>query len=565
MILIIFSIKLNNTSNNCFINNTLKMNSKPQAKSWITPQNSQQNQRSSSRSSRSRYTIAYEAYYKKVRGILQVELKQNKRITWTPIENTRNDITRFIIGGENISTEIASMENKGKELIMITDKGSGSKYVFAFKGNDNDKKRDLFYYLLTKSADESYKNEYNSVSTLEKKKIMLLIRDDYLKILFDEIVSKRGLFQLEEFWVLVKKMYPEKITFSFVDNLIQPSRSDELDMDFRPIINYEIKNRILNSYDNVKKLYEFYKEKKVKEESFWKEFMNNQNKNKTEIVGGMKSVSFTCDDEQNIKSMTITQSSHLDKYYNKVKYDKTFENVEKHINYIDNYEGRCITVPETDYTERKLSEKVEELNRTITSNIISSLNNYSSRKIEKLNYLPNLKRQLICTSNSNKLSFTNSKPIEEDDDIQMISATSSKKITNISARLAEMERTQRNNNTPKSFDATFTKINENFNDITKKKNLSDLPSTKLPYTTVLLGLGNLVRDLVYLYKLYRNSNNTGRDEIKTLLRDIKAKVGTIMNDSSLLPYQTLAARAIWEIGKQNRPSSSSNNTSTISN
>ena len=540
----------------------LKMNSMPQAKSWITPQNSQQSQRSSSRGSRSRYTIAYEAYYKKVRGILQVELKQNKRITWTPIENTRNDITRFIIGGENISTEVASMGNKGKELIMITDKGTGSKYVFAFKGNDNEKKRNLFSNLLTKSADESYKIEYNSVSTLEKKKIMLLIRDDYLKILFDEIVSKRGLFQLEEFWVLVKKMYPEKITFSFVDNLIQSSRSDELDMEFRPLINYEIKNRILNSYDNVKKLYEFYKEKKMKEESFWKEFMNNQNKNKTEIVGGMKSVSFTCDDEQNIKSMTITQSSHLDKYYNKVKYDKTFENVEKHSNYIDNYEGRCITVPETDYTEKKISEKAEELNRTISANIISSLNNYSSRKIEKLNYLPNLKRKLICNSNSNKLSFTTSKTIDDDDDIQMISATSTKKITNISARLAEMERTQRTN-TPQSFDSTFSKINENFNDITKKKNLSDPPSTKLPYTTILLNLGNLVRDLVYLYKIYRNSNNTGRDEIKTLLRDIKAKVGAIMNDSSLLPYQALAARAIWEIGKQNRPSSSSN--STISN
>ena len=82
---------------------------------------------------------------------------------------------------------------------------------------------------------------------------------------------------------------------------------------------------------------------------------------------------------------------------------------------------------------------------------------------------------------------------------------------------------------------------------------------------MLLNLGNLVRDLVYLYKIYRNSNNTGRDEIKTLLRDIKAKVGAIMNDSSLLPYQALAARAIWEIGNQNRPSSSSNNTSTISN
>ena len=137
--------------------------------------------------------------------------------------------------------------------------------MFAFKENDNEKKRNLFSNLLTKSADESYKIEYNSVSTLEKKKIMLLIRDDYLKILFDEIVSKRGLFQLEEFWVLVKKMYPEKITFSFVDNLIQSSRSDELDMEFRPLINYEIKNRILNSYDNVKKLYEFYKEKKMKD------------------------------------------------------------------------------------------------------------------------------------------------------------------------------------------------------------------------------------------------------------------------------------------------------------
>ena len=276
----------------------------------------------------------------------------------------------------------------------------------------------------------------------------------------------------------------------------------------------------------------------------------------------MKAVSFTCDDEQNIKTMTATQSSHLDKYYNKVKYDKTFENVEKHINSIDNYEGRCITVPETDYTEKKLSEKAEELNRTISANIISSLNNYSSRKIEKLNYLPNLKRKLICNSNSNKLSFTTSKTIDDDDDIQMISATSTKKITNIAARLAEMEQTQRTN-TPQSFDSTFSKINENFNDITKKKNLSDPPSTKLPYTTILLNLGNLVRDLVYLYKIYRNSNNTGRDEIKTLLRDIKAKVGTIMNDSSLLPYQALAARAIWEIGKQNRPSSSSN--STISN
>ena len=243
------------------------MNSKPQAKSWIIPQNAQQTQRSSSRGTRSRYTIAHEAYYKKVRGILQIDLKQNKRVTWTPLENTRNDITRLVIGGENITdTDKASMANKGKELIMIKDRGSGSQYVFAFKGTDNDKRRDLFLDILTHSTDEFYKIKYNSVSTLDKKKIMLLIRDDYLKILFDEIVSRRGLFQLDEFWVLVKKMYPEKITFSFVDNLIQPSRSDELDLKFRPIkMTYEIKKRILDSYDNVKKLYDFNKGKKQNE------------------------------------------------------------------------------------------------------------------------------------------------------------------------------------------------------------------------------------------------------------------------------------------------------------
>ena len=55
---------------------------KPQSKTWSTVPPSQPNatHQRPSRSIRSRSTIASEAFYKKVRGILQIDLKQNKKL-----------------------------------------------------------------------------------------------------------------------------------------------------------------------------------------------------------------------------------------------------------------------------------------------------------------------------------------------------------------------------------------------------------------------------------------------------------------------------------------------------
>lgn len=540
---------------------------KPQSKAWSTAPVNQQNttHQRSSRSIRSRPTIANEAYYKKVRGILQIDLKQNKKIFWFPLETPSNpEIGKLSINGESI-VEVDKAQNKDRELIYIKEKAPDNEYIFSFKGEGNSKIRDLFYDILTFSIDEFYKQEFNMISSIEKKKLILLLHDDYLKFLFDEIVRKREIIKLDDFWVLAKKFYPEKITFSLFENQIQPSRSDELDLKVRPMkMNYEIKKRILNSYDNVKKLYEFYIGKKQQEKTFWREFMKNQDKNLTEIVGGVNKICFTNEEEENMKKISLHSFALFDKYNNKVKYEKNYERVEKHMVFVDNYGGKCISVPETDYSETKL-QRAEEYNRKDITNIITSLNNYSFRKIEQLNYLPKLKRGILSLSNFSNLKNIPQKndsknDMDDEDEVKMISSYSLKpKFTEIASKLTQMEANQQTF-TPQSYSITFTKINQNFGDIAKKKILNDIPPKEQYKTNVILHLGNLISDLVYLYNYCsKNPNKMGmkRDEIKALVREIKNKL-TSINTKEISPSQYSSIKAILENSKSSKMHNANN-------
>ena len=539
---------------------------KPQPKTWSTVPASQPNatHQRTSRSIRSRSTIASEAFYKKVRGILQIDLKQNKKLVWSPLETPSNpEIGKLTINGDSI-VEVDKAQNKDRELIYIKEKAPDNEYIFSFKGEGNSKIRDLFYDILTFSIDDFYKQEFNMISSIDKQKLILLLHDDYLKFLFDEIVRKREIIKLDDFWILAKKFYPEKITFSLFENQIQPSRSDELDLKVRPMkMNYEIKKRLLNSYDSVKKLYEFYIGKKQQEKTFWREFMKNQDKNLTEIVGGINKICFTNEEEENMKKINLHSFALFDKYNTRVRYEKNYERVEKHMVFVDNYGGKCISVPETDYSESKF-QRTEEYNRKYMKNIITSLNNYSSRKIEQLNFFPKLKRGILCLSNFSNFKNNSSKKdndTDDEDEVKMVSSYSLKpQVTDIASKLAQMEEKQQTL-TPQSYSNTFSKINQKFGDIAKKKILNDIPPKEQYKTNVILHLGNLISDLVYLYNYCtKNPNKMGmkRDEIKALVREIKNKLTSISTED-ISPSQYSSIKAILENSKSSKMYNANNN------
>ena len=175
------------------------------------------------------------------------------------------------------------------------------------------------------------------------------------------------------------------------ENKIQSSRTDELSLKGPINFNYLIKNRILFGYDDVKMLYEDFiskQEQLNKEKIFWEEFMKNQAKKSTEIVGGMDKVFFTPEEEMKISTLKKKKDQLKKKDTNKEEYGKQFEMVERHILYVDNYEGTCINLPETEYNEKRGQREIfkdEALNRKEIANIISSINNYSSRKINSFN------------------------------------------------------------------------------------------------------------------------------------------------------------------------------------
>lgn len=474
---------------------------------------------------RSKYVISYPAYHKKEKGIIELNL-MTKQLTWKPDDINSHNLIVTIPSDNIAQTKKDSKDDR--ELLFIKQKND-SINVFAFRGPNNVQHREQVFDMLIMSPDQFYEHEFKSLSPIDKKRILLLIKDDYLKLLFDEIASKREIIQLEDFWAFVKKMYPEKITFPLMEQPIQSSRNDELSLIKIPKypiqFDWSVKNRLLSSYDDVKKLFEYNMKLNQKEDFLWREFIKNQEKNITEIVGGLSNVFFTCEEEKIIKQISSVPNKHSNQRsssslktnikVSKGQYDKKYELIEKHMNYYDNYESECITIPEYDLNETKLSIE-EEYNRKDIANIISLRNDYSTRKIDKLDYIPKQKIHEVTYAFPSNISIA----LAQGKKIKRTPNQSNKKYNDVMSRLAGMQ-IEQTPESPSSFAKTFKKINSCLEETTKKKNTFDIPAKEYTRIMSIINHGNLIRDLWYIYEVSKQKNFHIKDNILSLTKEIK--------------------------------------------
>ena len=100
----------------------------------------------------------------------------------------------------------------------------------------------------------------------------------------------------------------------------------------------------------------------------------------------------------------------------------------------------------------------------------------------------------MCLSNFSNFKNNSSKKdndTDDEDEVKMVSSYSLKpQVTDIASKLAQMEEKQQTL-TPQSYSNTFSKINQKFGDIAKKKILNDIPPKEQYKTNVILHLGNL--------------------------------------------------------------------------
>jgi len=187
--------------------------------------------------------------------------------------------------------------------------------------------------------------------------------------------------------------------------------SEEIKMFSTPMkfFNDSLKKKLLLSNESLNILFETEIKSKKSETNFWKEFLSNQKKNNTEIFGGFKPILFTNEDERIIKS---EKNKNNKTGGNK----KRFEKIELHKNYIHKYFGTCSNIIEFDYKDKEIKRNLEEteFNKKETSSFIENINNYSLRKLEKLNYISAFNNEQKFTKNNNdkKIDENNVKNIE---------------------------------------------------------------------------------------------------------------------------------------------------------
>lgn len=205
-----------------------------------------------------------------------------------------------------------------------------------------------------------------------------------------------------------------------------------------------MKQKILNSNDNLKTIYGKYTKIKGEgtkdEEKFWKDFFRNQREYKTELYGGYGPLYLSEEDTRTIKNKHTTTPQNTitnHKYIISTKY----ENLEKHKNYVHRYNGSSLLVAEFEWKDKEIRTR-QDFNKTEVNHIIQELNYYSIRKLEDANYankitytrLINKQLNRFKTNNLSKNCFINT----NNEDIIM--AEPSKKFSNLLNRMIEMKR-----------------------------------------------------------------------------------------------------------------------------
>ncbi len=486
-----------------------------------------------SRNEVGKHMIIHEASHRDIKGIIKINEK-TRDIEW--ISKDPNSKTQKItIEGKKI-IKVQTHEEIKREIMRIVNKNNEG-YIFSFHNEDRKNIMRIIYEVLTRKYEDFLEHQYKNLSLINQRRITLLLTDNYLKKLFNKISNKKTnqieILKLDDFWNFIKKKYPNKLLFSLIDNKIQSSRTDELELKIFPIkFNFYIKKRILDNYSGVKKIFEDGITMNQSENKFWNNFLKRQYQNGSEVIGGMGKIFFTDEEKENIKkkeneNLNNRRSNH------KINISKIYENVEYHMNYIDHYERNCLLL-----TEKDLSANIKDSEST-NENII---NDYSIRKLENINYVPKIHYPKIYQDIPNKNSLKNLKKkennkieIDKNDDITMINESEIKpKFNNILERLQNMENNQKEPS-ENSYFITFKKINQQLKINAEKKYANSISEHDLSKFEKIDRKINLYRDLKFLYDLLKTKIEQYKsDELANLIHSTKRKLEEIKQKNSSL-------------------------------
>ena len=478
-----------------------------------------------------KHMIIHEASHRDIKGIIKIDEK-SKDIEW--ISKDPNSKTQKItIEGKKI-IKVQTHEEIKREIMRIVNKNN-EKYIFSFHNEDRRHIIRIIYEVLTRKYEDFLEHQYKNLSLINQRRITLLLTDNYLKKLFNKISNKKTnqieILKLDDFWNFIKKKYPNKLLFSLIDNKIQSSRTDELELKIFPIkFNFYIKKRILDNYSGVKIIFEDGITMNQSEDKFWFNFLKRQYQNGSEVIGGMGKIFFTDEEKENIKKK---ENENLNNRRNnhKINISKIYENVEYHMNYIDHYERNCLLL-----TEKDLSTSIKDSEIT-NENII---NDYSIRKLEDIYYVPKIHYPKIYQDIPNKNSLRNLKKkennkieINNNEDITMINESEIKpKFNNILERLQIMENSQKELS-ESSYFTTFKRINKQLKINAEKKYADSISKDDLNIFAKIDNKINLYRDLKFLNDWVSSKIEQYKsDELVNLIKTTKKKLEDIKQKNS---------------------------------
>ena len=357
---------------------------------------------------------------------LNLEFRDKNGTTEKTIECLKRENNAIIKNIKIIQQYNMTDNNDDYKYLLYIRLIKDDQYVFRFR---EEKDRD---FLLNRinflyNTYHFYIYAFQHLTNLDKKKIKLIIENDYLSILFNELVCLNDIFDIDNFIKFIKKKYPNYIKFSIIENNIQISRDDEVNFKkkYNQILNKEKINKLISSNSNLKILYnKFKKNEKInvsdyqknnnnnnnilnnylknsneEEKNFWEKFLKNNWTQDTEIFGGLKEIDLTSiEKEFNNKEI---------KYNKKNKEPTLNEKIELNNNFIIPFENNF----RENFKEKILKNEyeIDEYEKTNCNLFINNLNDYCMRKIKNSEFIPEINN--LSYNNNNKRNKNNNKNI----------------------------------------------------------------------------------------------------------------------------------------------------------
>ena len=356
---------------------------------------------------------------------LNLEFRDKNGTTEKTIECLKRENNAIIKNIKIIQQYNMTDNNDDYKYLLYIRLIKDDQYVFRFR---EEKDRD---FLLNRinflyNTYHFYIYAFQHLTNLDKKKIKLIIENDYLSILFNEIVCLNDIFDIDNFIKFIKKKYPNYIKFSIIENNIQISRDDEVNFKkkYNQILNKEKINKLISSNSNLKILYnKFKKNEKInvsdyqknnnnnnnilnnylknsneEEKNFWEKFLKNNWTQDTEIFGGLKEIDLT----------SIEKEFNKEINYNKKNKEPTLnEKIELNNNFIIPFENNF----RENFKEKILKNEyeIDEYEKTNCNLFINNLNDYCMRKIKNSEFIPEINN--LSYNNNNIRNKNNNKNI----------------------------------------------------------------------------------------------------------------------------------------------------------